>query len=280
MSGNITRDASLPPGWVSLLRLVHPFPSGVVASVTVAFVFLADATPGVRLPVTLGMGMLCIQFAIGMLNDLVDVEDDRANKPWKALARGLVPLAAARVVMGALIVTGLVLAGSYGPGSLAIGIAGLACGVAYDLRLKRSAWSWLPFAVAFPLIPVWAFVAADEWADLLWWTLPLGAALGYALHLANQAPDIADEADIRGAAHRMGTECAKWTAIGVFLGAAVVAAGVLAVSGGGGRAIAVLATAGAAAVAGPLAAGMTHDGLFGVLALGAAVVGVAFLSAA
>lgn len=271
---------SLPPAWVSLLRLVHPFPSGVVAGVTVAFVFLADASPGVRLPPTLGLGMLCIQFAIGILNDLVDVEDDRANKPWKALARGLVPLAAARVVMGALIVTGLVLAGTYGTGSLAIAMAGLACGVAYDLRLKRTAWSWLPFAVAFPLIPIWAFVATDAWADLLWWTLPLGAALGYALHLANQAPDIAAEGEIRGAAHRMGTERARWTAIGVFVGAAAVAAGVLVASGVGMRAIIVFVAAGAAAVAGPLAARATHDGLFGVLAIGAAVVGVAFLSAA
>lgn len=271
---------SLPPAWVSLLRLVHPFPSRVVAGVTVAFVRLADSSPGVRLSLTLGLGMLCLQFAIGMLNDLIDVEDDRANKPWKALARGLVPLAGAKAVMGALIVTGLVLAGTHGTASLAIATAGLACGVAYDLRLKRTRWSWLPFALAFPLIPLWAFVAADTWSMLLWWTLPLGGALGFALHLANQAPDIAAEADIRGAAHRMGAGRARWTAIGVFGGAAVVAAIALAGAGEEGRALLALAVAGVAAVAAPLAGRVTHDGMFGVLALGAAGVGVIFLSAA
>ncbi len=39
-------------------------------------------------------------------------------------------------------------------------LAGTATGYAYDLRLKATAWAWLPFAVGLPLLPVYAWVGA------------------------------------------------------------------------------------------------------------------------
>src|SRR3970040_504096 len=60
---------------LTTLRVVHPFPSFLVAGLTVALVPLANADAGLGLYLSLGIGMLLFQFAIGLVNDLVDSAD-------------------------------------------------------------------------------------------------------------------------------------------------------------------------------------------------------------
>jgi len=273
-------DSSLPPAWLSAVRLVHPFPSVVVAAVTVGFTVLVDPFPGIQTAAYLGIGMLCYQLAIGIVNDVVDADADRQTKPWKAVARGVVSGRAAAILACILAASGLLLTMYFGVIAWLLGVAGLACGLLYDVRLKRTRLSWLPFAVAFPLIPLWVFVASHAWSPLLWWTLPLGASLGFALHLANQAPDISGEAEIDGAAHRMGEQRARLLAILAFGATTIAAAGALAGAGETWRGVTTLAAGLLAATVAPLLARRVRDGLFGALALGAAVVAVVFVSAA
>ena len=71
---------------------------------------------------------------------------------------------------------------------------GMACGLAYDVRLKRTVFSAVPFMIAIPTLPLWVWVTLGEWHAALWWLLPLGALIGLALHLANTLPDIDDDA--------------------------------------------------------------------------------------
>ena len=72
-----------------LARLVHPFPSFLVAALTALFVPLLDpAAPRTRM-LELGLGMLLFQFTIGIVNELVDAREDREAKPWKPLVQGL-----------------------------------------------------------------------------------------------------------------------------------------------------------------------------------------------
>jgi 4-hydroxybenzoate polyprenyltransferase len=82
----------------------------------------------------------------------------------------------------------------------------VAGGWAYNLGLKATVWSWLPYAVAFGLLPVFIWLAGDDsGAPPLW--LPLAAAcLGVGAHLLNVLPDIADDAatGVRGLPHRLG----------------------------------------------------------------------------
>ena len=274
------QTAALPAAPVSILRLFHPFPSFVVTAVTVAFAFFADHSPPLARVVELGVAMLCYQFAIGVANDLVDAVDDAKSKPWKAIPRGLVSRRTAVALVAGLAGAGM-LASSLLPGAAwLVGIAGLACGLAYDVQLKRTALSWLPFAIAFPLIPVWVFLALDRWAGLLWMAFPLGALLGFALHLANQAPDVPKEPNMRGIAHRLGTERAANLALGVFGLAGAVAVVALLAAGGPMQA---LLSAGTVLIAGVMSrravATFGPDGLFGLLAASSAVVAVLFVSA-
>ena len=262
------------------MRMVHPFPSAVVTAVTVAAAFLADASPALSTVAMLGIGMLCYQFAIGVANDAVDALDDARNKPWKAVPRGLVSRRTASLLAAGFAGAGMLVTSGLPFGAWLVGMAGLACGLLYDVQLKRTWLSWAPMAVAIPLVPVWVFVALDAWDPLLWWVFPLGAVLGLALHLANQAPDVPKERDVRGLAHRLGTEKSANLSLGLVGLAGVGAAGVLLVEGAGTQAILAAATV---LLAGTMAGRAVRlfgpDGLFGLLASSSAALAVTFLSA-
>ncbi|MFN8556009.1 MAG: UbiA family prenyltransferase [Dehalococcoidia bacterium] len=101
----------------------------------------------------------------------------------------------------------------------------MAVGLAYDLWLKRSAWSSLAYAVALPLVPVWVWTALGRFTPALLWVWPIGLLLGGALHLANALPDLdADAAHgVRGAVQRLGRRRALAAAWGGYGGAVLLA---------------------------------------------------------
>ena len=83
------------------------------------------------------------------------------------------------------------------PGALAYGlmagilvVVGLAAGWAYDLWLKTTPLSFLPFAIAFPLLPVWVGLVARRPLPSLAWIFIAGIPLATAIHLADALPDL------------------------------------------------------------------------------------------
>ena len=79
----------------------------------------------------------------------------------------------------------------------------------YDAGLKRTALSWLPFAVAFPTLPLWAWAGASPGGAIppqLWWSVPVVAVMVVGIHLADTIPDLQTDAEagVRGLAHRLG----------------------------------------------------------------------------
>ncbi len=258
----------------------HPFPSLVVTAVTVAFAFFADSSPAAETVVALGVAMLCYQFSIGIANDIVDAADDKKAKPWKAIPRGVVTRRRAIVLATGFAGVGMAISSGLPFEAWLVGIAGLACGLAYDVQLKRTALSWVPFAIALPLIPVWVFLALDRWEPLLWFAFPLGGLIGLALHLANQAPDVPGEPNVRGLAHRLGTERAANLSLGIFGLAGMFAVVVLLFAGGAMQALLTAATVLIAGVMSRRAvAAFGPDGLFGLLAASSAAIAVLFVSA-
>ncbi len=172
-----------------LIRLVHPFPILLDGIATVAVAVLAggEAPTAIRL----GVAMVALQASIGTLNDLVDAPLDAGRKPGKPIPAGLVSPAAAQVVMVGAAGLGLVLAVPSGPGLVAVAGLGLAIGYGYDLVAKGTAWSWLPFAVGIPLLPVFGWFGAvgsvpAGFAILL----PAAVMAGAALAIANAQADL------------------------------------------------------------------------------------------
>ncbi len=174
---------------LGLVRLVHPFPSLLTASATAAIAALAGApahTAG-----RLGLAMLAVQYSIGALNDLVDAPLDARQKPRKPIPSGLIsPRTAAMVAIGAAAL-GILLSAASGTTTTIVALGGLGLGYAYDLRLSRTALSWLPLSLALPLLPIFAWVGAvGAVPSGLLALVPVGVLGGAGLALANGLVDI------------------------------------------------------------------------------------------
>lgn len=198
-------------GWrlSGALRLLHPFPSLMNAAAVLLFATLAlGHAPGWALGARLALTMLAAQFAIGIANDLADRSLDSATKGGKPLPSGAVSPASACGLLGIALGGAALGAASFGPASLAVVALGTGLGLAYDLRLKRTTLSWLPYLLALPLAPIWVWVALDRFGPRLLWLYPLGASLFLALHLANALADYTGDtaAGVRGIAQRLGRE--------------------------------------------------------------------------
>jgi 4-hydroxybenzoate polyprenyltransferase len=95
---------------------------------------------------------------------------------------------------------------------------------AYNLGVKATAWSWLPYAVAFGSLPAVATLAGPDPVLPPWWAAAAGAALGVGAHVLNALPDLADDArtGVRGLPHRLGARRSRPLAAGLLVLASVV----------------------------------------------------------
>ena len=172
--------------------------------------------------------MLFLQFGIGAANDWADAGADARARPTKPVPAGLVRRStAARIAAGAA-VAGLTLAAIVGLPPLVVAGAGLATGLAYDLRLKRTRWSWLPYATGIPLLPVFAWVGATGSLPTSFAVLvPIAIVAGAALAVANAVADVEDDrhAGTETIATSLGLDRAR--RIGAVLQALVIAAALL-----------------------------------------------------
>ena len=110
----------------------------------------------------------------------------------------------------------------------------VACGWLYNLGLKATVFSFVPYAIAFGILPAVATLALP---DPVWpapWAMVAGALFGVSAHLANVLPDLDDDVEtgVRGLPHRIGAR-ATAVACPVLLGAASLVI-LLGTSGGSG----------------------------------------------
>lgn len=265
------------------LRIIHPFPTmlNVAATAALAVVASNGMPPGPLLARMLVV-MFLAQAAVGTVNDIFDRELDAATKPWKPLAAGIVSPRAAGALAAALLLAMLALAATLGAAGCTLAVAGAACGLAYDARLKRTALSALPFMVAVPVLPMWVWTTLGEWRAVLWWLAPLGALIGVALHLANTAPDIEGDAaqGVRGVAHALGADGAMRVAWMALAAALALSAAIAPIVRYDWRAYApTLAAGGAILVAGvTVGRGQTRV-MFALLGVGSVVLAAGWLAA-
>jgi 4-hydroxybenzoate polyprenyltransferase len=216
--------------WIRTLRgyllLPHLAPVLVVELATAAFAVIAwGGVPPVHLLMPLLLAMLGGQLTIGATNELVDLPFDKVDKPFKPLPSGDVSVRGART----MVIVGLGMMVAFGSrfGILAFGLLalGTGLGVAYDLWLKRTAWSWLPYLLALPLLPIWVFTALGHPEPRLLLLYPLGALATVGVHLAQTLPDVTIDraAGLRTVSSRAGY---LWTFVLAWL--ATVSAPVLA----------------------------------------------------
>ena len=177
-------------GW---FRVSHPFPSVLDGFVVAAVALLAGA--GALTAVAAACAMTLLQLGIGTVNDVVDAPFDAGRKPGKPIPAGLVPAPVARWVAVALFGAGALLGGTIAPRLVVLSIVVIGIGLAYDLRLKGTAWSWLPFAIGIPILPVYGWLAARPGLEPFFGVLlPVAVVAGAALALGNALVDTGRDA--------------------------------------------------------------------------------------
>jgi 4-hydroxybenzoate polyprenyltransferase len=102
----------------------------------------------------------------------------------------------------------------------------VAAGWAYDLGLKATRASVVPYVVCFGLLPVFVVLGAPGRPTPPWWLPVAGALLGAGAHFANVLPDLDDDVTtgVRGLPHRLGARASRVAAAVLLLAASVVLA--------------------------------------------------------
>lgn len=200
-------------GVIKALALAsHPVPTVAVTAMTVALA--AGAGNDLRTCLLVGVAVLSGQLSIGWSNDALDARRDAAvGRKDKPVAIGAVServvTVAACLALAVTVPASLVLGWQAGLAQLVL----VASGWVYNLGVKSTVWSWLPFVPGFGAVPAVATLSLPDpvWPE--WWALGAGALIGVSAHLGNVLPDLADDdlTGVRGLPHRLGplrTACA------------------------------------------------------------------------
>lgn len=209
------------------LVLPHAAPIVIVMAAAAAFAIVArHGWPGLGDFACLLGAMLGGQLAVGAVNELVDADLDATAKPDKPIPAGLVSRRGARTVATAGLILMAVFSLRFSLAAFGLCALGTGSGIAYSLWFKRTIWSWIPYLVALPLLPIWVWVALSSARPELFAIYPIGAAAVVAVQIAQSLPDL--EADrgsgVRTLAVALGPARVRSACWGAMLLAALLAA--------------------------------------------------------
>ena len=143
--------------------------------------------------------MLLTQLSIALHNNWCDREVDAVAKPWRWIPRGVLDARVALAAATVLFVAGVSLASLLGALVAQLVAGGTACGLLYNAWLKRTIWSWAPFAVALPTLALCSLAVAQRLDGFPYALYLIGAPLVLAIHLGDSVPDI--ERDRKAGVH-------------------------------------------------------------------------------
>ncbi|MET0767837.1 MAG: UbiA family prenyltransferase, partial [Aeromicrobium sp.] len=209
-------------GWSALLRASHPGPGFAVTALAMMLATTWDATTATTL--LIGVAAMTGQLTVGWSNDLVDRDRDRrSGRRDKPLATGALSPATVRAAVGLALVGTVVASLALGLRAGLLHLALVATGWAYNLGLKRTVLSWLPYAVCFGGLPVVVSIAARDDPGPAW-TVVAGVLLGTGAHLVNAVPDLDDDrrTGVNGLPHRLGARRSIDVATALLLAGTVV----------------------------------------------------------
>jgi 4-hydroxybenzoate polyprenyltransferase len=190
---------------IGLLKSTHPIPSFAVATFTLLLA-IGYEMPLERL-IPVGLGILFQQFSVGLSNDWLDYERDKlVGRKDKPIIRFEVSAKLVRNASLISAVNALVAATSLGWEVLLTMVAMLVVGWSYNIGLKSTALSALPYAVGFGIVPIFVTVSLETAQLPLWWFMLAAGLLGVAAHFANALPDLIDdrETGVRALPHILG----------------------------------------------------------------------------
>jgi 4-hydroxybenzoate polyprenyltransferase len=237
----------------ALVVATHAPPTVTVTAVMTALAVTVGR--GAAGSLLVAAAVLAGQVSVGWSNDYLDRDRDRkTGRNDKPVPSGDV---SARTVLGCAVVAFVVCV----PLSLASGwvagtvhVTGVVAAWAYNLGVKSTPLSPLPYAIGFGALPAFVVLGLPGHPAPAAWLVAGGALLGLGAHFANVLPDMDDDlaTGVVGLPHRLGRTGSAITSAVLLL----VATAVLALGPGGdawltaaGLTAAVALVAGAAGVA-------------------------------
>ncbi|MET7754693.1 UbiA family prenyltransferase [Streptomyces sp. NPDC005389] len=209
---------------VTLLHSCHPEPTLAVTVFVTALAAVSGRGPGDV--VAVGAAVLAGQLSIGWCNDAVDAGRDAASgRRDKPIAAGALRPRTAAVAAVVALVACVPLSLLSGPAAAAVHLTGvIAGGWAYNLVLKRTPFSPLPYAVGFASLPTFVTLGPPTHSWPAWWAVATSALLGVGAHWVNALPDIADDlaTGVRGLPQRLGAVACRRLSLVTMLAAVAI----------------------------------------------------------
>ena len=177
----------------ALLRASHPRQAAALAAVVGLLVGLTGR-PAREVALAAG-AVLVAQLIMGLVNDLLDVDLDKASgTDDKPIATGVLPAGNASFAVAVLLLLVLPLALQNGTSAGLFLLATLAVGYVHNRWLHRTLLSWVGWAATFAML-TW-FITLGGWgpdangtAPYTWFVV-LSAALGVCVHFLTSLPDL------------------------------------------------------------------------------------------
>jgi 4-hydroxybenzoate polyprenyltransferase len=192
-----TPVAALAASWpVQLSRAAHPL-HALAAALALGVAALLSGRAA-REAALVALTVLVGQAVVGWHNDLVDLRRDRAHdRAGKPIASGALEPGSVwfAVACGVLLVVPLALGSGVTAGSSYL--LSLAVALVGNVLLRRTALSWLPWAISFGLLP--AFLSYGGWGGQAEGDPPtvvmtvLAALLGVCVHVLLALPDLVED---------------------------------------------------------------------------------------
>lgn len=173
--------------FVSILRAAHIAPGLVVTAISFA---LSAQISSFNHSLLFALTVLLGQLVVGWSNDLGDMASDmESNRFEKPLVTGMVKKQTLDLVLGAALLL-LLCFTFFGPIGVTAGLFHLSAvtgALIYNLKLKNSVLSFLPYAYAFGLLPLTVYLSAHH--RIQFWMGMIGASFGVGSHFANVLKD-------------------------------------------------------------------------------------------
>jgi 4-hydroxybenzoate polyprenyltransferase len=145
---------------VALLQASHFGPTVLVVTITYV---LSRTQFSVQDSVFIAVAILLGQFVVGWSNDLIDFpRDDAAMRIKKPLVAGDLSEVTLRISIGVALLSAYIVSlfSPLGVSGTAIHFLGLLSATAYNLKLKSTLFSVLPYIVSFGALPWAIYIAA------------------------------------------------------------------------------------------------------------------------
>ena len=217
-------------GW--LVRATHPLPALAVTAFVTGTCLAAGV--GARSGLV-AAAVLAGQASVGWSNDWIDAgRDATAGRREKPTVHGVVTARQLRAAALGAAVACVPLSFALGVRAGVVHLTAVGAAWAYNAGLKATVLSFLPYLIAFGLVPPVFVAALLPGADPRPALVIAGGLLGVAAHFVNTVPDEAADAltAVRGLPQRLGPTRSVLGCTAMVIGASVL----LAVGGGTGAA--------------------------------------------